>query len=524
MKQHVAVYLRLSIEDVDKKSNKVKDESNSIVSQRLLINHHLDQIPDLCDLPRTEFCDDGYSGTSFDRPNFTRMIELAKRGEISCVVVKDLSRFGRDYLEVGDYLEHIFPFLGIRFKAVNDNYDSAKHLGRTIGMDIALKNIVYDQYSKDLSKKVKSAMGLMQRDCRFVTCVPYGYRVDPEIKHKMIIDNETAPVVRWIFTSIIDGKSTTEIAKKLNEERVLTPAEHKKIRRNNQAKKPEWTHRTILTIIKNIKYTGMMVNHTRESRYLRDKNQRRVPKEEWYCKEDAHEAIVTKEEFALAQDAIGARTKSFRVIHDQSDRVYFCGYCGGKLEKENGTVFACPSHRYHQECLCKQVRVRKDDIETVIFEALKKQIRITQIEVSAIKKKAKVKKEDTQKQLSTLRIQKEACEREKFILYANYREGVLTIDEYLAARDENEILKISLEDKIKQFEKQENQNKRVCKMADEKLLIANQMSGYTDEKLREHLYDAIEKIKIYSADSIEIVWKFSDIKIDSEERDAEVGA
>lgn len=134
MKQQIAIYLRLSLEDVDKRTNKVKDESNSIASQRMLINRHLDQNPLLCDLPRIEFCDDGFSGTNFDRPDFAKMIECAKHGEISCIVVKDLSRFGRDYLEVGDYLEHIFPFLGIRFKSINDHYDSAKHEGKTIGI------------------------------------------------------------------------------------------------------------------------------------------------------------------------------------------------------------------------------------------------------------------------------------------------------------------------------------------------------------------------------------------------------
>ena len=108
MKQQIAIYLRLSLEDVDKRTNKIKDESNSIASQRMLINRHLDQNPLLCDLPRIEFCDDGFSGTNFDRPDFAKMIEYAKHGEISCIVVKDLSRFGRDYLEVGDYLETLW--------------------------------------------------------------------------------------------------------------------------------------------------------------------------------------------------------------------------------------------------------------------------------------------------------------------------------------------------------------------------------------------------------------------------------
>lgn len=279
----IAIYLRLSLEDVDKRTNAVKDDSNSIASQRLLINRHLDQTPMLCDLPRIEFCDDGFSGTNFDRPDFQRMIECAKRGEISCIVVKDLSRFGRDYLEVGDYLEHIFPFLGIRFKSINDHYDSAKHEGKTIGMDVAFKNLIYDYYSKDLSQKVKSAMRTKQQKARFVNTVPYGYKTHQDDKHQLVIDERTAPVVRRIFLNVIDGKSCTQIAKELNVEGILTPAQAKAIH-SSSAKKPQWTHRAILSMIENIKYTGVMANHMRESRFIRDKNQRRVPKEEWYIR------------------------------------------------------------------------------------------------------------------------------------------------------------------------------------------------------------------------------------------------
>ena len=133
MSKAVAVYLRLSQEDIDLHRNAAKDESNSISAQRNLIVQHIERTPELAILPRLEFCDDGYSGTNFNRPQFQRMIELAKMGEIGCIVVKDLSRFGRDYLEVGDYLEHIFPFLGIRFQSVNDHYDSFLHTGKTAG-------------------------------------------------------------------------------------------------------------------------------------------------------------------------------------------------------------------------------------------------------------------------------------------------------------------------------------------------------------------------------------------------------
>ena len=516
MKQQIAIYLRLSLEDVDKRTNKVKDESNSIASQRLLINRHLDQNPLLCDLPRIEFCDDGFSGTNFDRPDFSRMIEYAKKGEISCIVVKDLSRFGRDYLEVGDYLEHIFPFLGIRFMSINDHYDSAKHEGKTIGMDIAFKNLIYDYYSKDLSKKVKSAMGMKQREAKYVCCIPYGYKAHPTQKHQMIIDPETAPIVRRIYMDVITGKSCTQIAKELNNEGVPTPAQHKAVTRQASAKKPQWTHRALLGMIENIKYTGTMVNHTRESRFIRDKNQRRVPKEEWYIRENAHEAIVTQEEYDQAQDAIQRRKKSSRTTHDQSDRVYYCGHCGGKLEKANGTVFACPSHRYHDGSPCEQVRWRKAALEEVVLEALKGQIEITRIEASDAKKAAKSKGDSLQRQLTLLKAQYDACGREKFTKYEEYREGKLTAEEYLASKDVLTAKQAALKEQLDECEAQYEANHQKSLAATAQQQTVTRMSGLSDDKLREHLYDAVERILVYDAESIEIVWKFNEIKKDTD--------
>ena len=166
-------------------------------------------------------------------------------------------------------MEHIFPFLGIRFKSINDHYDSAKHEGKTIGMDVAFKNLIYDYYSKDLSQKVKSAMRTKQQKARFVNTVPYGYKTHQDDKHQLVIDGRTAPVVRRIFLNVIDGKSCTQIAKELNAEGILTPAQAKAIH-SSSAKKPQWTHRAILSMIENIKYTGVMANHMRESRFIRE--------------------------------------------------------------------------------------------------------------------------------------------------------------------------------------------------------------------------------------------------------------
>ena len=142
--------------------------------------------------------------------------------------------------------------------------------------------------------------------------VPYGYKADPADKHHLIIDAETAPIVRRIFMDVISGKSCTQIAKELNTEGIPTPAQHKAVSRKASSKKPQWTHRGLLTMIESVKYTGTMVNHTRESRFIRDRNQRRVPKEKWYIRENVHEAIVTKDEYEQAQEAIQRRRKFVR--------------------------------------------------------------------------------------------------------------------------------------------------------------------------------------------------------------------
>lgn len=508
MKQQVAIYLRLSQEDLDKRTSRVKDESNSISAQRLLITRHLDLDPTLHDLPRLEFCDDGYTGTSFNRPAFSKMIDLVKHGEICCIVVKDLSRFGRDYLEVGDYLEHIFPFLGVRFQAINDHYDSIEHAGKTVGMDIAFRNLIYDYYCKDLSKKVKSAMGMKQREARYVSCAPFGYQICPTAKHQLVADPKTATIVRRIFLDVIAGESTSQIARKLNHEGIATPAEYKAHHCQASSVRPQWTHYMVLNIIGNLKYTGTMVNHMRESRHIRDGNQRRLPKDEWYLRENAHEAIVTLEEFQQAQAAISRRKKTVRTHHDQSDRVYFCGHCGRKLEKANGLSFSCPSHRYHSYSPCEEVRWRKDALEDAVFEALKVQIKIIQIESTDDKSAARSRGTSLRRQLADLQAQYDACGRDKFEQYAAYREGQITDDMFLSCRDRLTLQQSILKEQLEECEKQYEASRQAAEMAAVKQKSAESMADLTEQQLREHLYDAIERILVYGPDDIEIIWKF----------------
>lgn len=214
----IATYIRLSSDD-----NNI-GESNSIKHQRDLLHDYINNSPELSSAHVLEFVDDGYSGITFNRPSMAKLLEQAKRGLINCIIVKDLSRLGRNYLEMGNYLEKIFPFLGIRVIAINDHYDSDKNIGTTTEIEVPFKNLINDLYAKDISKKVKTAQHSLKKQGKFISAYAfYGYLKDRKDKHQLIIDPESSKVVKRIFKLYIDGTGMTDIARILNDEGVLTP-------------------------------------------------------------------------------------------------------------------------------------------------------------------------------------------------------------------------------------------------------------------------------------------------------------
>lgn len=383
MPKAVARYLRLSQEDLDLKTSQVKDASNSIISQRRITLRYVSEHPDLTSLTQMEFCDDGFSGTNFARPGFHQLLQKIKAGEVGTIVVKDLSRFGRSYVEVGDYLERIFPYLNIRVISVNDHYDSSNYTGKTGGIDIAFRNLINDYYSRDLSKKVKAGMWSHQSKAQYVNCVPYGYQRSPTTKHQMVLDPVAATIVRQIFLDTIDGKSTVQIARDLNDRKIPPPSVYKKVRRSKKyPAQCHWTHSRVFDILSNIKYTGTMVNHKIESRHLRDHAGRRVDKKDWIQRENAHEAIVTREEFQAANDALYRITYKGRKQSDPSTRLFYCGHCGHKLRKTYGDdiYYSCPSACYHSDSPCSAVRWSKTAMDEVLAASLKGQLLLFQSE------------------------------------------------------------------------------------------------------------------------------------------------
>lgn len=517
MEQRIAVYLRLSLEDVDLRTNRSKDESNSVGNQRLLIRNFIAKRGKLSKLPVSEFCDDGFTGTNFDRPQFQTMLELVKGGEISCVIVKDLSRFGRNYLEVGDYLEHIFPFLGVRFIAVNDSYDSDDYIGATGGMDIAFRNLIHQKYSQDLSEKVKSAMHMKMAKGKYVNHAPFGYMKSPHDKHRIIPDPATAPIVRAIFDEVIAGRTTTEVAADLNARRVPTPIECRewKERVTLEGRRPIWNHRTILRIIRELKYTGAMVNHTRENKHIRDKNQRRVPPSEWIITEGMHEGIVSKEEFDEANSMISTMSGGKKKPRDFTDRVYYCGHCGRKLRKSvnYNRYFACETSLYQPDAECGNYRWEQTALETVVLEAYKGQLLLLEKRLEQVRKKEKKNVAlDFVSELHRLDKALETCNAEKLQRYEQYRSGEISKDAFIE-------LKAKLMDKAKNLEEDRCEIEKQRVLHQQTSLESEMLAGAienvmecvdTDETLKMQMYADIERVRIFSNDEIKIQWKFED--------------
>ena len=300
----IAAYQRISRADGDLGKDG-KDKSNSIENQKELIQRYISHKESLQNLPVMDFVDDGYTGSNFDRPGFQKMMDGVRSGEIDTIIVKDLSRFGRDYIGVGEYMEQIFPLLGVRLISINDNYDSSNYNGTTLGMDLVVSNLVNTMYCRDAGKKLRTANRVKWRKgISTASSAPFGYQFDPNRKGSYIIDPPAAKIVRRIFDLAILGLGTREIAMALNDENAPVPSvynrEHKAYGKETTytiAPVILWDSSRVWKILTAYVYTGAMVLGKSQRLISGKKIIRIVPKGQQYITEGTHEAIVSREEF-----------------------------------------------------------------------------------------------------------------------------------------------------------------------------------------------------------------------------------
>lgn len=299
----IAIYLRLSEEDYHK-----VDESVSIVNQRDYIKSYVENEASLKSCEIEEYIDDGYSATNTNRPSFLRLIEDIKSGKVGTIIVKDMSRFSRDYILLGDYLSNIFPFLKIRFIAINDCYDSINENGNGLDMDTQFKTLYYDLFSKELSEKVRSSIRQIKSQGKNINwAAPFGYIKDPKDKHSIIIDEKTAFIVKEAFDLLLKGYSCIQVANIFNEKGYITRSERKEelklsdytgnLITGSEVKKRVWTNAAISQITRNELYTGDYVYNKFKETKIGGRKRILLPEEEWKILPNTHEAIISREVF-----------------------------------------------------------------------------------------------------------------------------------------------------------------------------------------------------------------------------------
>ncbi|MCR5011456.1 MAG: recombinase family protein, partial [Lachnospiraceae bacterium] len=436
----IAIYLRLSVSDDDLAEG---NESNSIENQRLIIMDYIERTPGLNESFVSEYVDDGYSGTNFERPGFKRMIEDVRNGLIDIIIVKDLSRLGRDYIETGDYLDQIFPMLGVRVIAINSGYDSDDHKGDVSGLDVALTNYLNALYSWDLSAKQKSGNIARWKSGKSMICsMPYGYMYDKENKKKWVIDEEAAGVVREVFGYAADAKNLASIVDILNERKVTPPAEHRyqnegiRYRRTVSEKEYLWDKRMVRKILKNYAYTGATVCHTIESVPYVFNKFRKVPKDEWIVIENDHEGIVDKETFDKAQKILqtGSGISNIKPAKYSLRSRLRCSNCNLMFSYRNdgGKEFCYCAHKHNagKYSKCNGRQHSYDLIEKRVHQLLKKYIcdmriidNILDSVIPKITPEYKESLEETDQRVAFLK-------NERIELYSLYSEGSITIEQY----------------------------------------------------------------------------------------------
>ena len=451
-----AMYLRLSRDDNAVKETDagkegfygagdgtVKTESNSIGSQRELIRRFLQEQEEIEFYD--SYADDGYSGSNFDRPEFKRMIKDIEAGRVNCVIVKDLSRFGRDYIETGRYLEKIFPSLGVRFIALTDGYDSFFADAGEQQIVLPVKNFINDSYCRDISVKVKSQLAVKRKagECLAPFAV-YGYLKSPENKNKLVPDAYAAEIVRRIYAWKIEGLGAFAIAKKLNEMHILSPKEYKKSLGQNYRGGflgEGWSSSTVKRILTNEVYLGHLLQGKTEKINYKLKKSVPKPKGEWIRVENTHEPIISAGDFEIVRNLL--RTDGRISPADKQPAPFtgllFCGDCGEQMirrrvrYKESGRVYyICSTKNRGEGCSRHSIEenILKELVELTVCSYVNLLFRQEKLSERAGKQKADFKAlAGYRRELVRLKQEQDKYERLCEGLHDDLRQGIITKDE-----------------------------------------------------------------------------------------------
>lgn len=521
--EQIAIYMRLSKED-----DFMADESNSIGNQRKFIRSFINKDSDLRKMNIVEFTDDGYSGKNMERPQMQNMLELIKRQQFSCVIVKDFSRFSRDHIVQGKYIEQIFPFMGIRFISINDNYDSKNHIGGIGEIDISFKTLLYDFYSEDLSEKVKTSLKTIRGNGNYVAAyAPYGYVKSPNDKHQLIIDEVASKVVKLIFKDYKAGISMYKIARNLNDDGIVSPGIYIAEMEGNEQmlarykqRKPLWNTVAIMRILDNEQYTGTMVYNRYESKEVGARRCVTLPEEEWKRVENCHPPIIPKKEFLQIAALRKVNTKNLtdgkrHARHCLVGKMK-CGDCGHKLAHtySGRPKYYCNKKYLDQSSGDCRMSILDADIEEVVLGMLQQYADVLVDSRSVID----VQRSKNKERLATAEKHLADMERTMMLLQQNlrasyeaYKTDVTDKDTYLEQKKMYEQMMEKMQDNI------EKQQVAVSQISDLDVPTAaglEMMEGKIQlTKLTKELVDMfVDEIVLFEEERLEVRWRFQQCK------------
>lgn len=508
---YIAMYLRISDDDGD--IGLEKRESISISNQRKVLLDFIKEDVTLAKYSVREFLDDGYSGVNFRRPGIQKLLKEVQEGNVECIIVKDLSRFGRNYVEAGDYIEQIFPFLGIRFIAVSDRFDSFENSG---GIEVGFKNLIHDLYSKDLSQKIKSVKRMYQEKGGYCGGdVPYGYiytgnKKTEAAKEIYLPDPEAANIVKRIFFMAANGKKVSEIAECLNEEGISIPGIYKNRTANQNYRiknrtKNLWTNEHIRGIIQNEVYLGIYV--CRKSTTVSPKEAVQNERTDYLKFENAHQGLVTKEVFDAAQKAIQTIGKRGRYKKDGNvpalQGKVKCGYCGYSMNYNGRSAnksYVCRMGKSCGSCL----RINADVLERTVLDivtAISAVIRRTEKREIIERSQEYLKSRKMREEQRILEMKAERYKTHRMLLYRQWKDGNMTKEKYIGEKNE------SIQKEAQCCEELWELERKLEQISDqEKVILSNPLDHFGDMRLfsKKHIDEWVERIDVYGIDRVEI--------------------
>jgi len=523
----LAKYIRLSSADEDVKYGD-KVESNSVTHQRMLLDRYIQEHSEFSGCTVLEYLDDGRSGTNLKRPGMQAMLEAARRREIDCIIVKDLSRFSRDYLDSGHYLEQVFPALGIRFISVNTGYDSNDFPYGTAGnIQNGLLSLINEMYSRDLSQKSKAAKRLYAQRGQCISAYPvYGYIKSPENKRTWIPDPEAAPVVQRMFTLYLEGIGPVGIAKLLNEESIPTPAQHKRFAGskrqlwNSERTDNFWRGTTISKILHDERYTGKLVAlKTTLSEMGNINSAKDLEKDDWIVIPGAFEAIISQEVFDAVQvrsDEVRPKRKLGPMKRYLFSRRLRCGHCGAALERHEitrGVYYTCNGRAWNGTDDCKKIRLFESDLIQTILASIHFQAQLAQETEQHLDWQAKNIQTEQNRMISAQkRIQKRIAqlETQKAETYLSYDLDEISQDEYRAKCKKISAAITEQKRRLNDLEQPDDINVADLGAASHGQISKLKPLDGLETLDRDTVEELIHTVQVYSGNRIEISWNFNE--------------